>query len=199
MARAVVVERDGVQARFSFSLVNRNKLYGERRRVVVDEAGRATTGGWLTTDGTMLLLPGGRAELYLDEAGDVIDRSELEATDANGVVLTRLDPTLDVPQALRGPVPPERVLEFVTTSVYALDVEGDLDPDLRDSLSRGDIWETDYNYVAAFERQTLFILQSPEGIFGLVGEPAALEPLPRAAPPPGDEDPLSDDELDFTF
>lgn len=199
MARAVVVERNGVQARFSFALVNRAKLYGERRRVIVDEAGRPTTGGWLTSDGSMLLLPGGRAELYLDDDGDVVDRSALEAVDASGTLLTRLEPTLDTPQPLRGPVPPERLLELVTTSVYALDAEGELDQSLRESLARGDIWETDYNYVAAFERQTLFILQNAEGIFGLVAEPAPLSPLLRAAQPAVDEDPLSDDELDFTF
>lgn len=199
MARAVVVEHNGVQARFAFSLVNRAKLYGERKRVVVDEAGHATTGGWLTSDGTMLLLPGGRAELYLDDAGDVVDRSELEAVDANGAVLTRLDSTLDVPQPLRGPVPPERLLEFVTTSVYALEPDGVLDEAMRQSLARGDIWETDYNYTAAFERQTLFILQNQEGLFGLVAEPAPLSPLVRSTLTSAEEDPLSDDELDFTF
>lgn len=199
MARAVVVEHNGVQARFAFSLVNRAKLYGERKRVVVDEAGHATTGGWLTSDGTMLLLPGGRAELYLDDAGDVVDRSELEAVDANGAVLTRLDSTLDVPQPLRGPVPPERLLEFVTTSVYALEPDGVLDEAMRQSLARGDIWETDYNYTAAFERQTLFILQNQEGLFGLMAEPAPLSPLVRSTLTSAEEDPLSDDELDFTF
>lgn len=199
MARAVVVEHKGVQARFAFSLVNRAKLYGERKRVVVDEAGHATTGGWLTSDGTMLLLPGGRAELYLDDAGDVVDRSELEAVDASGALLTRLDSTLDAPQPLRGPVPPERLLEFVTTSVYALDPDGALDEAMRQSLARGDIWETDYNYTAAFERQTLFILQNQEGLFGLVAEPAPLAPLVRTTLTSAEEDPLSDDELDFTF
>src|SRR5690349_18004988 len=63
MARAVVVERNGVESRFGFSLVSRARLYGERKRVIVDEEGRPTIGGWLTTDGSMLLLPGARAEL----------------------------------------------------------------------------------------------------------------------------------------
>lgn len=201
MARAIVVSNNGVETRFGFSLVNRARLYGQRKRVVVDEAGQPTVGGWLTTDGAMLLLPGGRAELYLDDAGDVVDRSALETVDADGNPVPRLDSTLDVPQALRGPIPPERLLEFVATSVYELTPEdvANMDPELRASLALGAIWETDYNYMAAFERQTLFILQNDEGIFGLVAEPAPLELVTRASQPAAGEDPLGDDELDFAM
>ncbi len=199
MARAVVVERNGVQSRFGFSLVSRGRLYGERKRLVVDEAGQPTIGGWLTTDGAMLLMPGGRAELYLDEAGDVVERSGLETVDAEGRPLLRLESTLDKAHALRGPVAPERLLELVTTSVYAFDPEDELDEELKASLAKGEIWETDYNYMAAFERQTLFILQNAEGIFGLVCEPAPLELATRVSRPVGLDDPLSDDELDFAM
>jgi len=198
MARALVVERNGVLSRFGFSLVSRGRLYGERKRLVVDESGQPTIGGWLTTDGAMLLLPGGRAELYLDEAGDVVDRAEIETVDGSGRPVPRLESTLDKPQGLRGPVAPERLLEFVTTSVYALDAE-ELDDTLKASLATGEIWETDYNYMAAFERQTLFILQNSEGLFGLVAEPAPLELATRASRPAGEDDPLSDDELDFAM
>lgn len=200
MARAIVVSNNGVESRFGFSLVNRSRLYGSRKRVVVDEHGEPTVGGWLTTDGAMLILPGGRTELYLDEAGDVVDRSSLEVVDADGNTQPKLDSTLDKPQALRGPIPPERLLDFVTTSVYALDAgdEG-FDPELRASLALGQIWEVDYNYTAAFERQRLFILQNDEGIFGLVVEPAPLEMVTRASHPDEGEDPLSDDELDFAM
>lgn len=200
MARAIVVERKGVESRFAFSAVTRSRLYGERRRMVVDEQGKPTLGGWLTTDGSMLLLPGGRAELYLDEAGDVVDRSALVWLDADGKTSPRLEPTLDKAQPLRGPIPPERLLEFVTTSVYALDPEADaLDPELAAALARGEIWETDFNYTAGFERQTLFLVQNPEGLFALVAEPAPLEPATRASRAPEGDDPLSDDELDFAM
>ncbi len=200
MARAVVVEHNGVESRFTFSAVSRARLYGERKRIIVDEAGQPTVGGWLTTDGAMLLLPGGRAELYVDGAGDVVDRSALTTTDADGKPLTKLESTLDVPQVLRGPVPPERLLEFATTSVYAFDPEGDaFDDALKASLALGEIWELDSNYMAAFPRSTMFLLQNSEGIFGLVVEPAPLVMATRLAKPAADEDPLSDDELDFAM
>jgi len=199
MARAVVVEHNGVSSRFGFSAVSRARLYGDRKRIIVDEAGQPTVGGWLTTDGAMLILPGGRAELYLDEGGDVVDRGNIETVDGDGHALQRLESTLDKPQELRGPVPPERLLEFVTTAVYAFDADDELADELKASLANGEIWEVDYNYMAAFERQTLFILQNAEGIFGLVSEPARLELATRVSRATGDEDPLSDDELDFAM
>lgn len=198
MARAIVVEHNGVESRFGFSAVTRARLYGERKKVVVDEHGRPTLGGWLTTDGSLLLMPGGRAELYLDEAGDVVERADLVWLDADGKTSTRLEPTLDKAQRLRGPIAPERLLEYVTTSVYALEADA-LEPELAASLARGEIWETDFNYTAGFERQTLFLVQNPEGVFALVAELAPLEPATRASRPPEGDDPLSDDELDFAM
>lgn len=199
MARAVVVELMGVESRFGLAAVNRQKLYGEKKRVVVDERGQPTVGGWLTTDGAILLLPGGRAEVYLDERGDVVERSELAAVDATGRLLTRSESTLDVPQELRGPVSAERVLEHISTSVYTLEPE-DLAEDLRASLDRGEIWETEFAFTAGFARAPMFILKSSEGYFGLVCEAAPLEPVRRASPPPVvEDDPLSDDELDFSM
>lgn len=199
MARAVVVALMGVESRFGLAAVNRQKLYGEKKRVVVDERGQATVGGWLTTDGAILLLPGGRAELYLDEHGDVVERADLEAVDAEGRLLSRSESTLDVPQELTGPVSAERLLEHVSTSVYTLEPES-LSESLRQSLERGEIWETTFSFTASFARSPLFILKSGEGYFGLVCEAAPLELVRRASPPPVvDDDPLSDDELDFSM
>jgi len=199
MARQVVVELMGVESRFGLQAVSRQKLYGEKKRLVVDERGEPTVGGWLTTDGAILLLPGGRAEVYLDERGDVVERSELEAVDAEGRLLSRQESTLDVPQALRGPVPAERLLEHVSTSVYLLEPEAIAEA-LRESLDRGEIWETEFSFTASFARAPMFILKSPEGYFGLVCEPAPLELVRRASPPPVvEDDPLGDDELDFSM
>jgi hypothetical protein len=74
-----------------------------------------------------------------------------------------------------------------------------IDAELAAGLARGEIYETVFNYMPGYERQTLFILQNPDGLFALVTEPAAVAWLDRQAPPPSDEDPLSDDELDFSM
>lgn len=198
MARGIVVTREGRESRFALQLVDRSKLYGARKRVVVDDQDRPCESGQLSVDGNVLLLSDSRALLYLDGNGDVIDRSELRAVGPDDAPLTRLESTLDVPQELTGPVPPERVLDLAVTSVYRLDPET-IDEDLAQALARGELWEAPFNYVGGYERQVLVLLQNSEGVFGLVGEPAQIAWFDRQAPPPSDEDPLGDDELDFSM
>ncbi|MFO0746397.1 MAG: hypothetical protein U1F43_12085 [Myxococcota bacterium] len=198
MARGIVVARDGHESRFGLQVVDRAKLYGQRRRVVVDEKGEPCATGYLSVDGSVLLLSDSRALLYLDERADVVERSELHAVDDEGRPLAKLESTLDAPQAIVGPVAPERVLDMNVTSVYRLEAES-VDEELAAALARGEIWETIFNYMPGYERQTLFLLQNPEGIFGLVTEPSAVTWMDRQSPPPSDEDPLGDDELDFSM
>ncbi|MCC6624294.1 MAG: hypothetical protein IT385_23785 [Deltaproteobacteria bacterium] len=206
MARAIVVARsdgpDAKTSRFTFSAIDRDKLYGQRKRLVVDERGQPCVAAQLTTDGSVMLLPDSRAMLYLDERGDVIERSALLAVDAAGNPLPRLEPTLDVPQPLMGPVPPERVLDHNALSVYQIASEGPdaLDEELVASLARGEIWETTFNYTAAYERQTLFLLQGADGLYGIVAEPAEIAWVERDAPPPApDDEPIGDEDLDFSM
>lgn len=201
MARALVVEKNGRTARFSLSVVSRAKLYGEKKKVLVDEHDRPTTAGWLTIDGAMLIGPGGRAELYLDDDFDVIERDQLAAIDDEGRLLEKLPSTLDTPQDLT-PVPPEALLEVIATNVYALSPDGDeLEPELIDELKAGAVYRTSFSYMPGYARSPLFLVHNDEGLFAIVAEPAPLEPLSRELSPSApslDEDDL-DDDLDFTM
>jgi len=216
MARAIVVARgsaDGPQSRFGFQLIDRDKLYGRRKRVVVDDRGEPCVAGHLSIDGSVLLLGESRALLYLDEQGDVVDRAALVSVGEDGQPLTRLESTLDVAQPLYGPIPAERVLDHDVTSVYELSAEaGDgaadappgeaatIDKELVESLRRGEIWETVFNYMPGYERQTLFLVGGPEGLFALVARPASIAWIDRQSPPPEPiDDGGGDDELDFSM
>ena len=204
MARAIVVTRGGAEkeSRFTFSAIDRDKLYGRRRKVVVDERGQPCVSAHLTLDGQTLLLPESRAMLYLDERGDVVDRASLVAVDASGAPVPKLDSTLDVAQPLFGPIPAERVLDHDIVAAYQISSEGPdaLDAELVDSLARGEIWETVFNYMPGYERNTLFLLKGTDGLYGLVAQAAALAWVNKEQPPPApDEDPLGDDELDFSM
>ena len=208
MARAIAVIFEGREVRFAPRVVTRAKLYGERKRLVLDEHGQATLPGWLTTDSSLLLTQGARAELYLDERDDVVDRKALVAVDAAGVALPRVASTLAVPQPLVGPVPPARVLACTTTSVYLLEPEtpgapGAIDPQLEARLLGGEIFETAFAYAAGFEASVLFVLANEEGIFGLVATPTPIPFLRKDAPaaPDADEegDADADEDLDFSM
>lgn len=201
MARAIAVVFEGREVRFAPRVVTRAKLYGERKRLVLDGDGQPTSPGWLTTDGSLLLTQGARAELYLDDHDDVVDRKSLVAVDAAGVELPRIASTLDVPQPLIGPVPPARVLECTTTSVYVLEPEtpGTIDPELEARLRSGEIFETTFAYSAGFETSVLFLLANEEGIFGLVGTPTPIAFLRKDAPLVPDSDDDDDEDLDFSM
>ena len=203
MARAIVVARGPAdkESRFTFSAIDRSRLYGDRKKVIVDEKGEGCVGGLLSLDGSVLLLPDSRAMLYVDEHSDVVDRATLVTLDADGKPLTKLESTLDTPQPLVGPVPVERLLDHNATAIYMLAAEGPdaVDSEFLDGLSRGEIWETVFNYGAGYERQPLFLLQGQDGLYAIVAEPAELAWIDRGAPPPSDIDPIGDDDLDFSM
>jgi hypothetical protein len=203
MARTIVVNWDGEISEFAISRVNRQKLYGRKRKVVVDEEGAPTETAYLTRDGSALLLKGSMASLYVNEDFDVTERSDLQAVDAEGNALEKVDSTLGVEQPLEGPVEPNRVLDHVAKAVYQLDVEA-LGDQLRKALEDGDIFETKFNYRKGFDWDPVFLLHNGEGFFAVVGEESTFdflykEQMPNLEEEEDDEDPFGEDDLDFSM
>lgn len=198
MARQIVVSWNGASSSFDISRLSREKLYGRKRRIVVDEDGNECLAGMLTEDGSTLLPPGSTAELYLDEGFDVVERNALRAVDEEGEEVPSLASTLGV-ETMIEEVPPERLLDHVTPVVYQLD-PADLDEGLRAALEAGSIFETRFNYRTSYADQACFLVANDQGFFALVGQPAGFAFLePNAAPAAddtGDDDPFADD-FDF--
>lgn len=198
MARQVILTFDGETSAFDIARLDRSKLYGSRRRVVVDDDGQECLRGLLSEDGSVLLPPGCTADLYVDDSFDVVERSDLKAVDAEGQPLTPVASTLGVPMPLTGPIALTRVLDHVTPTIYLLD-PADLSPKLQAALAAGSVFESRFAYRDGFDDQTLFLLQNEVGVFALVGRPTNFEYVRRASPPPeADEDEdLFEDDLDF--
>lgn len=199
MARQVLLTYGGETSAFDLARLDRSKLYGTRRRVVVDEEGRACARGLLSEDGSTLLPPGCTADLYVDEHFDVVERSELVAVDAEGRPVPPVASTLGVEVPLTGPVAPTRLLDHVTPVVYMLD-PATLGPALQAGLAAGGIFEGRFAYKDGFDDQALFLLQNEVGVFALVGRPTNFEMIRRATPPPDparEDDDLFEDDLDF--
>jgi hypothetical protein len=198
MARQIVVSWNGASSSFDLGRLNRDKLYGRKQRLVVDEDGVECKAGMLTEDGSTLLPPGSTAELYLDESFDVVDRSSLRAVDSEGEEVVSLPSTLGVETALEE-VSAERLLDHVTPVVYQLDPD-ELDDGLRAALVEGRIFETRFNYRTSYADQACFLVANDHGFFALVGRLAGFEFLEPDAPPPADDaaedDPFADD-FDF--
>lgn len=197
MASPIVVSFGGKESRFDFTKVERDKLYGTRRRVPLDGDGLPCQRAALTEDGRFLLRPGMTAQAWLTPSGRWVPSGELQGFDAEGRPVPRQESTLGVAQELV-PARPQDVLDLRLTSVYQLDVQ-QLDDALKDALSGGTIFRFAFNYRADWHAEVAFLVQNAAGLFALVGTVELPEWLePTAAPPPLAED--ADDfgsDLDF--
>ena len=64
MARSIVLNFDGEVSEFGITRLRRDKLYGRKKKIVVDETGVQCTMASLTRDGSTLLPSGAVSYLY---------------------------------------------------------------------------------------------------------------------------------------
>jgi len=201
MAKGIVVDYGGEVSSFDLTRVDREKLYGKRKKVVVDENGQDCSQATLTRDGTALLPSGCTASLYLNDGFEVCERGDLRAVGPDGEPLPEVDSTLGVTMPLDGPISALRILDHVAKAVYELDPE-ELGETLRMHLEKGDIFETRFNYRKGYDDAPAFLLKNEEGFFAIVGDPVEFEYLRNeniaVEEDDSDSDPF-DDDLDFSF
>ena len=104
--------------------------------------------------------------------------------------------TLGFNQNLEGPISPTELLDLSVTTVYSI-LPDEISEDLENSLNCGEIWKSDFNFRADYRMETCFILKNDTGYFAIVVIPNNINMLSPNAPPPEDEEPDEDDELDF--
>lgn len=196
MAKPVVVSHQGVVSSFQLSKLERQKLYGTRRRVPVDAAGEPCTRAALTDDGAVLITAGMTAQGWFDSDGRQVESRDIGACDADGNPLELVPSTLGEEQQLEGPVPSTEVLDLALTAVYRLEPET-LDDALASALTNGQIWRFRFNYRPDYRSEIAYLLANDDGVFALVGLPAVPRFLEPNAPPPPEDDDEGDDDLDF--
>lgn len=177
MARAIVVRWDGSESAFGFTKVEREKLYGKKERIVVDETGRQCQPAWLTPDGAVLVPVGGTAHVWMDERWDAKDGADRIAVDETNKPVATIPSTLGVPQDLVE-VDAQRVLDHVTVNLYELSLET-VSPVLEAALRAGKIFELPFNYRDGHEQEAMFLLSNDEGFFALVARPTKFELVAR--------------------
>jgi hypothetical protein len=201
MARAIVVRWQGEDSAFAFVKVERDKLYGRKQRVVVDEQGRTCALAWLTADGTALVPTGGTAHVWSDETWQAAEQDARAAVDVEGRELQLRPSTLGVAQEARE-VDALRVLDHVVVAVYQLTPES-LSPAVEGMLAAGKILEVPFRYRDGYEEDAMFVLRNDDGTFALVGRDAGFAMLEREQLPltiePGEESDELSDDLDFSM
>lgn len=200
MAKNIVVRWSGEESAFAFTKVERDKLYGKKDRVVVDEQGRTCSSAWLTADGSALVLSGGTAHVQVDESWRAYEQDERRAVDLEGRPLDTVPSTLGVAQELIE-ASEQRLLDCTTSVVYQLDPEV-IAPGLDAALSQGRLFEAPFVYRDGLTVDALFLLKNEEGVFALVGRPTGFDFVRREALPEAEtaerEDEL-DADLDFSM
>ena len=173
MAREIVISLGGKASRFTFSKVSRQKMYGMKKTVVVDGDGEACDRGLIPMDGDVVIPKGGTSTIYIDDDFQMFSRKDLDMFGPDGEKLEIQPSTLGEEQEARV-VDPQQILDHSISSVYAL-TPSEIDDGTSRKLKEGGILETAFNYYAGYSPSTLFIMERPEGLFGLVGEPTGFE------------------------
>ena len=169
MSRNIDIRYQGRDSRFRLTPVDRKRLHGFKRRIALDENGDDCATAHLTRDGRFLLGSGCTADLYINDDGDTINRSELVAVDADGKPLPTLPATSDRTQAIDDPVALDDFLNHVVTKVYALESEA-LDPALEKALRNGAIFRVPYRPRPTHAETPAFLLANEDGVFLMQAE-----------------------------
>ncbi len=194
------IDFKGKVCRFSLSAIDRRVLYGGRRRIAVDENGDECRSALLTKDGRFLLPSGSTANLYVNDIGDAVKRSELTAVDIEGNRLPELIASDNAAENICESVAEEELLNKVAYKVYSLSPLS-LVPDLESSLNAGEIYRFPFRSGKSSTEKDAFLLANANGIFLLVCRPCRFE-FVSLDQPLLDWDEVKDDiadELSFDF
>lgn len=200
MAKSIVLQLGDEISSFSFSRLDRAKLYGYKERQIIDADGQRCSAAYLTSDGAALIPGGGLAMLYVDDNFATVERSVLMTVNDDGATPPLQASTLGVGQTLAGPVAPQDLLDHIVHTVYELGAE-ELGATLAAELEAGKIYSAPFSYRDDYQLQALFLVKGEGGLFALIGTPTNFEYVRRDAvveESQSEEDDLSDD-LDFSM
>ena len=164
MTRSLDIGYRGGTSRFRLLSIDRKKLHGFKKRIALDENGNECASAHLTRDGRFLLGAGSTSDLYINDKGDAVRRSELVAVDETGKPLKKFLATVDRTELLENPCKLEDLLNHIVTQVHALEAET-LDPLLEKALHDGAIFRVPYRPRAMYTDSPAFLLANQHGIF----------------------------------
>ena len=170
MAKPVIISVAGESQSFSPTRVDRAKIYGFRKRVLLDANGQPCTKAVLTFDGNHLLKSGMTAQGYYADDGYWVARGEMVGIDSQGNTVESKPSTLGISQTASEKVDPSLVLNLEVQSIFHLEPEGD-SSQILERLRSGEVLSAPFNYAAGLEIETAYIVGNDDGFFAIVGKP----------------------------
>ena len=198
MAAYLDVTYQGQPSRFALTAIDRKRLHGYTKRVALDADGNECTTAHLTQDGRFLLTAGSTADLYTNERGDSVPRTDLVPVGRYGHALETLAPTTGRSQEAKGPVAPEDILDCVVVKAYALAPET-LSPALQSALARCAIFKISHRPRKTAQATTAFLLANEVGLFLVQTEPCGFEFVGPEQLPAETDDWADDQDEEFDF
>ena len=196
MAKTINVVLGGETAIFNYKPIDREALYGKRRRIPFDDKGAECTKASLLNDGSIIIKSGMTAQGYFKPDGAWVPQSDLEAVNPDGSTPEIFPATTGVDVALEK-VDPREALDLKFGNTYMLDAET-FPESLKKSLDSGDIYKFPFNVRDEYNIETAILVGNENGYFALIGDPVVYEYAALASVAPlSDEATTSDDDLDF--
>ena len=188
---------NGEKAIFSFKPVDRESLYGRRRRVAFDLQGNECSRASLLSDGSLLLQSGMSAQGYFLPDGVWVPQDELTALTPDGKEAALHPSTVGVEvQAIE--ITAEQALSLSFTHTYALEIE-DMPAKIKTALDGGKIFSFPFNVKDDYNTETAILVGNESGYFALIGNPINYQfcKLENFATVTENSSDSSNDDLDF--
>lgn len=196
MARLVLLSHNNQTYSLPLTKVDRNKIYGTKKRVPLDEQGRICTRASLTADGKHLLKSGMTAQGYFTSNDRLVSRSEMVGIDQYGNIVNSKPSTLGEAQDLVGPVSLQEILDMDLESVFYLGPNSGAEP-LAKILEEDICFKFPFNYTAGLEVETAYLVSNEDGLFALVGKELPIDWVDEGTVFVADLAADDEDDLDF--
>ncbi len=197
MAKTINLAYKGETAVFAYKPIDREVLYGKRRRVAFDAKGAECTKASLLDDGSLLIRSGMTAQGYFTPDQVWVPQGELEAINPDGSKPETFPATVgEVVEATS--ITAEQALTIKFDVTYMLDPE-DLPATIKAELDGGGILSFPFNPRADYSVETGILVSNDNGYFALIGEQVTYEFAGLASIVSVAEEATSDsvDDLDF--
>lgn len=198
MAKSIVINYQGEEAKFSHKKINRAKLYGSRKRIPLDREGEKCLRCELSDDGSNLILSGMTSQGYFDIDMNWIPNKELVGINLKGKVLDKIPSTLGVAQDAVI-LEPESLLDLAVDSIYQLEPE-EMHDSIKSILESEKVLNFPFNYREDYHAESAYLVMNTEGYFLLIGNPTkpSWMELDQVIEETFEDEVIDDsDELDF--
>lgn len=170
MAKSLVFKFMNKEYPFSPVKIERKKLYGWTETIALDDDGNECKLVSMDQSGTVIIPKGCIGLGVLNKNFEWVDKSEIIAVDEGGNELDPFPSSFLEPIELDKKASSEELLNHSINLVYQLDEEVLCD-DLKDEISKGEIFTFNFNYRDGYETKPAFLVESEGKLFMLVGSP----------------------------